>query len=265
MATLRRDPAKVKGWHGARSFASPRSALCAPRAHQNPRTFSFDNAFLLAINHNAGWYTFLGLVEMRMSADQSSFASLIERIGCGLLTKDEVTQLAAASHVRRFDRGETIIKKGEVPPAVYILASGITRSFFVDASGKEVTDCIMGTPGLAVMPSARLDAPSPTSIEALTVVNLIAIDMACVSSLLETSLGVNKLYVAILQDAWEAHWEVEQVGRQYTARDRYLWFLEKFPGLDDAVPARHIASFLGMTPVTLSRLRSSLRGERGGE
>lgn len=206
---------------------------------------------------------FWALVGVRVSTERSSFAALIGRIGQGLLSDDEVALLAGASHVRRFEKGETIISEGEVPPAVFILASGVARSYLVDAGGKEVTDCIMGTPGLAVMPSARLDVPSPTRVEAVTAVNLIAIDMTCVASLLKTSLGVNKLYVSILQDAWEAHWEAERVSRECSARERYLWFLGRFPGMDVVVPARHIASFLGMTPVTLSRLRSTLREERG--
>ena len=210
-----------------------------------------------------GEVVFWVLVGVQVSTEQSNFAALIERIGQGLLSDDEIALLARASHVRRFEKGETIIAEGEVPPAVFILASGVTRSYLVDATGKEVTDCIMGTPGLAVMPSARLDVPSPTRVEAVTAVNLIAIDMTCVASLLKTSLGVNKLYVSILQDAWEAHWEVERVARECSARERYLWFLGRFPGMDAVVPARYIASFLGMTPVTLSRLRSTLREERG--
>ena len=40
---------------------------------------------------------------------------------------------------------------------------------------------------------------------------------------------------------------------------RYQWFLKKYPGLIDEVSNKHIASFLGMTPVTLSRLRQKLK------
>ena len=165
-----------------------------------------------------------------------------------------------------FDRGDLTFcywtGKGALRK-YFRVRNGTEEEEITKFSGKEVTDCIMGTPGLAVMPSARLDVPSPTRVEAVTAVNLIAIDMARVSALLKTSLGVNKLYVSILQDAWEAHWEVERVVRECSARERYLWFLGRFPGMDAVVPARYIASFLGMTPVTLSRLRSTLREERG--
>lgn len=44
-----------------------------------------------------------------------------------------------------------------------------------------------------------------------------------------------------------------------TAMERYRWFLDEYPGLIDRAPHRHIASFLNVTPVTLSRLRREER------
>lgn len=46
-----------------------------------------------------------------------------------------------------------------------------------------------------------------------------------------------------------------------TAEERYLQFLKEFPGLEKRVPQYHIASYLGITPVSLSRIRSSSNGE----
>lgn len=48
---------------------------------------------------------------------------------------------------------------------------------------------------------------------------------------------------------------------QQSAAERYQWFLNAYPGLIDQVKHKHIASFLGMSPVTLSRLRSVNRTE----
>ena len=47
----------------------------------------------------------------------------------------------------------------------------------------------------------------------------------------------------------------------YSAMQRYQWFLEEYPGIIHRVSHKYIASFLGMTPVTLSRLRKTLREE----
>lgn len=43
---------------------------------------------------------------------------------------------------------------------------------------------------------------------------------------------------------------------KYTAKERYEWFLEKYPGLIDQITNKYIASFLRMSPVTLSRLKT---------
>ena len=96
-----------------------------------------------------------------MGSDQTKFAALIRHIGGDLISEDEIEALAVASRLRHFEKGETIIAEGEVPPELFILVSGVVRGYLLDASGKEVTDCVLGTPGMVAMPYARLDAPSP--------------------------------------------------------------------------------------------------------
>ena len=71
------------------------------------------------------------------------------------------------------------------------------------------------------------------------------------------------LYNQMLIAALKAHWELKRVLNSYTAAERYQWFLDKYPGLIDKVSNKYIASFLGMTPVTLSRLRRMLREKNG--
>lgn len=62
----------------------------------------------------------------------------------------------------------------------------------------------------------------------------------------------------------KSHWELKRVLNSCTAVQRYQWFLEEYPGLIDRVSNKYIASFLGMTPVTLSWLRRTLREENKG-
>lgn len=68
-----------------------------------------------------------------------------------------------------------------------------------------------------------------------------------------------RFYVQFLSRALRRHWESKMILSQYSAKDRYRWFLGKYPGVIDMVNHHYVASFLGMTPVTLSRIRSAER------
>ncbi len=60
-------------------------------------------------------------------------------------------------------------------------------------------------------------------------------------------------------DAFAMHWEIKTMICRNNAMQRYQWFLKTYPRLVDRISNKHVASFLGITPVTLSRLRRTLR------
>ena len=76
------------------------------------------------------------------------------------------------------------------------------------------------------------------------------------------------VYNRYLLKALNVHWELKTMIGQESAMVRYHLFMKTYPGLVDHVRDKYVASFLGMTPVTLSRLRRKLReggdeGEQG--
>lgn len=179
----------------------------------------------------------------------------------GVEDDDLAARLADCSYLRTLKKGEYLIREGEGQTAASFLCSGVLRGFAVDVDGHETTGCFFARPGIPAMPVARLDVPSPLTLEALTPTTVASIDFEKVNELLSTSIAANQLYIRLLGIGWQVNWEVKEVLTQMKARERYLWFLKTYDGLIDKVPNKHIASFLGMTPVTLSRLRGILRDE----
>lgn len=179
----------------------------------------------------------------------------------GVEDADLAERLAGSACLRTLKKGECLIRSGEPLTSVDFLCSGILRGFAVDVDGHETTGCFFARPGLPAMPSARLDVASPLTLEALTSTTVASVDLGEAQELLATSIAANKLYIRLLGIGWQLNWEVKEVLTQMKARERYLWFLGTYEGLIDKVPNKHIASFLGMTPVTLSRLRGILREE----
>lgn len=158
--------------------------------------------------------------------------------------------------------GDIIVKEGDSQRNFVFLEHGIFRGYFFDIDGQEVTDCFgykIGTPAMSLAIAAN---PSPITIEAVTECRLIEISGEALIPLMDHNPMLLKIYNEILQIAMQVHSELKFIISQRSALERYQWFLETYPGLDEYVSNKHIASFLGMNQVTLSRVKREVK-ERG--
>ena len=172
---------------------------------------------------------------------------------------DLVDQLTKLSAIMYLDKGELLVRQGDQQNDFIFLVRGIFRGYYLDINGRDVTDCIgfkSGTPAMSVMIDNN---SSPISIEAVTESVFICIPGEALLSLIKDNLMLLQLYNTMLQTALHIHWELKVMVSQHTALERYQWFLENYPGLIDQISNRHIASYLGMAPVTLSRMRRAVR------
>lgn len=168
----------------------------------------------------------------------------------------ELTEACTPLHLAA---GDFLIREGEKPIVVPFLIKGIVRGFLFDVNGREITDCFAVQPGIPVMTSADLRAPSPLSMDAMVASDFLAIPIPEIQRLLEQYSELQQLYNRLLIESFSRHWEIKLTLCRDTAMQKYQWFLQKYPGLVDQISNKSIASFLGMTPVTLSKLRRVLR------
>lgn len=187
---------------------------------------------------------------------QSFYTEVLELSDANL-----VRILAANSKIRLLKKGDILQHIGSASTELYFLSKGLLRGFLLDAKGRDVTDCFAYIRGTPVVSCTDLGEPSLICIEALEDSELIAIPFGIVLPLLSRNLYLISLYNRLLRDSLKMHWENKMVLVQYTAAERYQWFLENYPGLIERVNHRYIASFLGMTPVSLSRIRKIIRQE----
>lgn len=178
--------------------------------------------------------------------------------------REFIQELVSVTEIRHLKKGEHVVHIGEVQKDVYFLETGIARGYFLDINGKDVTDCFGFRQGTAVVAFGELDldVPSSMTIEMLEEGSFFCIPVEVVIRLQQHYKEAMALYNQLLITALKEHWELKRVLNSYTAVQRYQWFLKEYPGLIDKVSNKYIASFLGMTPVTLSRLRRTLREEQ---
>lgn len=178
-----------------------------------------------------------------------------------LKDKELIQELSDETKSKCMKKGEYVVRTGEILNELYFMEKGISRGYFLDINGKDVTDCFSFSCGSIVMPFCQLemDIPAPMTIEVLEDAVFFCIPIAVVIELQKKYSEVTRLYNQLLIKAFNEHWRLKQILNSYTALQRYQWFLKEYPGLMDKVSNKYVASFLGMTPVTLSRLRRTLK------
>lgn len=185
---------------------------------------------------------------------------LLEKI-LGISDPQLISQIADISELKKYSKKQILVQEGQSLPHLQFLVSGILRGFFLDIHGRDITDCFGYQPGTVAMSAFALDAPSPITIETLSETVTLAIPMASITKMLQKDVRLVHVYNRLLLEGLKTHWEIKSVLHKQTAGERYRWFLKAYPGLIDQVTNRYIASFLGMSPVTLSRLRSAGRNK----
>ncbi|WP_236517696.1 Crp/Fnr family transcriptional regulator [Sandaracinus amylolyticus] len=165
---------------------------------------------------------------------------------------------------RRLARGERLLRAGEVARVAAFVCRGALRESTVGADGREHAKsfCLEGdlSGSLADLIAGLDGAPSRSAIEALEPTELLCADYPTLRRELraETWSAVAR---GIAERLALAKAEREHELLALDAEQRWLALLARRPDLPGRIAQRHLASFLGITPEALSRLRARLASQ----
>jgi CRP-like cAMP-binding protein len=178
----------------------------------------------------------------------------------------ELDLVQAAFLHRRVAAGDFLQRAGDVARYAAFVATGCLRNYVIDAKGKEhIVQFAPETWWLADGNSLRDGTPSRYFIDAIEDSDLLLIDTPAQLKLVAESPGYGEAFRNGLQRHAAAKDERIVSSLKASAEERYLEFLKVYPSIALRVPQSMLASYLGMTPETVSRIRSNLaRRQRSG-
>ena len=172
---------------------------------------------------------------------------------------ESIEKLLPLISYKELKKGDSIAKLGEMPSDVYVLKSGIIRSFFTDEKGKEYIKHLF-TPikATGALGALILNKPSRLSYDCLSDCQLYAINFKTFKRLTNEDKAISNLYSTILEYTF-----LTLEARIYdlsvlNATERYLKLKKQIPDIENLIPQYHIASYLNITPVQLSRIRKEI-------
>lgn len=163
-----------------------------------------------------------------------------------------------ASIVTRKDmeKGEILLKEGQVSHHFVVVAKGMVRQFYYK-NGKDVTEHFSYEGDIVIcIESVLQQEPTRLMIEALEAGTLYLIPADQILKLSKESWEINMFYRKMLEYSLIVSQKKADSWRFETARERYLRLMETQPEVIKRAPLAHIASYLLMTPETLSRVRA---------
>ncbi len=161
--------------------------------------------------------------------------------------------------------GEFLQRAGDVAQHAVFVARGCLRNYVIDAKGKEhIVQFAPETWWLADATSLRDRTPSIYFIDAIEDSELLLIDEPSHQTLVDRVAGYAAAFRTGLQRHAAAKDQRIVASLSATAEDRYVEFLRVYPSIARRVPQSMLASYLGVTPETVSRIRKSLSRRRPG-
>ena len=175
----------------------------------------------------------------------------------GTLSPEDQTKWLGVMRWQLFQKGQLIQEAGSTCKTIYVVESGAARIFYFKEQS-EVTEYFAFAGELIIRAESLLTGkPTNKAIEALEDCRLLAIDAAAWFALFDENPDLERLYRHMLEKAFvHAISRIESLQFK-SATERYLDLLEE-TDIVQRIPLRHVASYLGITQVSLSRIRAEI-------
>ena len=173
------------------------------------------------------------------------------------MTHEELDVLESILVPMKFTKGQMILKEGDICRGFYYIDTGLIRQFYFKG-GKEVTEH-MGVDNSVVMCIESLVREEPTRLqmEALEPTIVYLLPKRELENVALHNVNIQILYRKILEESLILSQVHADLVRFETAQDRYRRLCKLIPKMVQRAPLIYIASYLQMTPETLSRVRAS--------
>lgn len=165
-------------------------------------------------------------------------------------------QLIANSKISTFKKGEIVVREGQFSKKAYIIVQGCARAYYLK-DGKDISDWFsFENEIMAAIVSFFSEEPSPHYVEFVEDAVVIEFSKETVDSLASKYHDFERFISKVVTQTMLGLCERLYTIQFNKADDRYKHLLSIYPEITNRIPLTHIASYLGITLETLSRIRN---------
>ena len=176
-----------------------------------------------------------------------------------LLTEEQQQTIANEIKIDEFKKGTILFRQGDVPTKCYFVLKGCVRQYSVDENGKEVTsNFYTEEQAIAVFNNHKLDKSSEYTFVCLEDSVLVVGDLAIEQNMYTKYTQLEVMTRKMIEESFGNVQDEFATFIASTPEERFKTLLLKRAKLIDRVPQHQLASYLGITPESLSRIKKRL-------
>ena len=175
------------------------------------------------------------------------------------MSQSAVKMIADSGTFQSYGKNEIVFAEKRYNAFEYFQIEGISHRYNIDEEGQPITTGIYSG-GIVITPNfARtLNGQSIFSLQALTECIFLKVPIGAFDEWRKHNPQIWSLGQRVVESEFIRHLNYEVLFRSSGAKERLLYFRTHYPLLENLIPHTVIASFLGITPVSFSRLRNEL-------
>ena len=177
------------------------------------------------------------------------------------LDNDTLEQIVMLSTFRIIEKGTLLRSIGDSTDTAALVLDGMARCYYIDGDGNDITRGF-SVKGTLCMDDGMFGYPeSLTECETLTDTTLMVFNVGEIKTLIYENDALKNTYIKLLENALKYKIYRENGFLVENASERYIHFRKMFPEICQTVKQQYIATYLGIAPESLSRIKKSLKEE----
>ena len=175
------------------------------------------------------------------------------------ISEDAISKAIGFSRFKVYSKGEIIARTGDKATTAGLVINGVIRSYYVDKEGNDITQYFAAEAGWCIDSGMIGFDEMQANWEALEDTTVMLFDVKDMKELIYGDEYLKNTWIYALESGMRYKVYRENGFLVENATERYIAFRKRYPMLSKRVPQRYIATYLGITPESLSRIRSSLK------
>ena len=183
--------------------------------------------------------------------------------GLGPISPSDLQEVYDSLIVKNVKAKTVLVSNGQIADELYFIQKGLLRLYYTTDEGTDITGFIFFENMFAgSLESFLVQQPSQQTLETLEPTVLLVLSKKSLEELYQRIPVSHIIMRKVMEERFVSAQHILSSHILYNAEQRYLQFAHRYPNLLQRVPQHLIASFLGITPVSLSRIRNRISKQK---